>query len=44
MKRALALIVLAGCPSSGNPPELWLSGDPTNELVTFLVDHEPKPY
>lgn len=44
MRCALALLVLAGCPSSGNPDQLWLGGDANNELVTYLVDHEPTPY
>lgn len=43
MKRAL-LVLLAGCPDSGNPSELWLAGDPGNELITFLQDTEPAPY
>lgn len=45
VKRALALLLVAGCPGpSGNPPELWLGGDANNELITYLVDHEPTPY
>jgi len=43
VRGALALLVLAGCPS-GNPPDLWLGGDASNELVTYLIDHEPIPY
>ena len=46
MKRALALLVLAGCPSSdpnGNPSTLWLAPD-QNETHVKLIDHEPPPY
>jgi hypothetical protein len=44
MRYAALLAVLAGCPDDGNPKELWLAGDPTNELVTYLQDTEPAPY
>ncbi len=42
MKRALALLVLAGCPSQ--PEVLWLTGDPSNELIVYLQETEPLPY
>jgi hypothetical protein len=37
------LVVLAGCPSSGNPPVLWLATNMT-ETAVKLVDSEPNPY
>ena len=43
MKHVILLAMLAGCPS-GNPDELWLAGDPNDELVVYLQDHEPTPY
>ena len=44
-KRALALLVLAGCPSdpNGNPSTLWLAPD-QNETHVKLIDHEPPPF
>ncbi|HSN28948.1 MAG TPA: hypothetical protein VLT45_21825 [Kofleriaceae bacterium] len=44
MKRALLLLVVAGCPSSsGNPSTLWLAPD-QNETHVKLVDSEPPPF
>jgi hypothetical protein len=45
MKRALALLVLAGCPdnNNGNPSTLWLAPD-QNETHVKLIDHEPPPF
>ena len=42
MRAACALLVVAAC--GGNPGELWLAGDPSNELVVYLQDSEPRPY
>ena len=45
MKRVAVLAMLAGCPdSTSNPAQLWLGGDPANELITYLVDNEPEPF
>lgn len=44
MKKTFLLAFLAGCPDDGNPGQLWLAGDPSNELITFLQDTEPAPY
>jgi len=41
VKRAL-LVLLAGCPDDRQ--QLWLAGDPGNELITYLQDTEPAPY
>jgi len=37
------LLVVAACPSSGNPDRLWLAPD-QNETHVKLVDKEPNPY
>ena len=39
----LALIVFAGCPSDGNPHQLWLAPN-GSEASVKLVDHEPDPF
>jgi hypothetical protein len=43
MKRCVALLVLAGCPSDGNPSTLFLAPK-DNELHVQLIDHEPPPF
>ena len=42
MKR-LFLLMLAACPSNGNPETLWLALDGTETRVR-LVEDEPRPY
>ena len=46
-KRALLLVVLAGCPSNPSAPEnpavLWLAPDKA-ETAVKLSDQQPKPY
>ena len=39
----LALALLGGCPSSENPPTLWLALD-GRETEVQLIDFEPPPY
>jgi len=39
----LALVVLAGCPTDGNPHQLWLAPN-GSEASVKLVDHEPDPF
>ena len=46
MKRAVFLLLLAGCPDdpSGNPHTLWLSPVGADETHVQLIDHEPPPF
>ena len=37
------LVVLAGCPSEGNPSELWLKNGKTETTVS-LVEVKPNPW
>jgi hypothetical protein len=44
MKHAVLLVVLAGCPSDGNPKTLWLAPRNATETMVELIDHEPPPF
>ena len=43
MKRAALLVLLAGCPSNGNPKTLWLAPDQA-ETAVKLSDSKPPDF
>ena len=44
IRTALLVVVLAGCPSDGNPKTLWLATANRMETMVELIDHEPPPF
>jgi hypothetical protein len=41
--RLTVAVLLAGCPSDGNPPRLWFAPD-GSETRLKLQDEEPSPW